>query len=893
MSLFVVISVFSQTNRQKIQTYFESNRAKLHLTLKDVSEWAVESEVPGSGTGITSTYVIQKHQGVEIFNALSNVWIKEGEVINMKSNFKTNLESKVNTNVPTLTVYEAIAAAYVKTGYTKPVSFTIAEIINSNSFKLNDGLSNDVISAKLVYQSTKDNKLKLSWRFQFYSPSSGDLLDLRVDALNGDILESNNLTISCNFGNHDHLTKEKKPVFSFEKCVWKNSESAITSVPGTPGQYRVIPYNYTSPNHSPFQLITTTGNLLANPNGWHNANSLTTTNAALKYTYTRGNNVWAKSDPTGDNEVTLDANVDGGAPLTFNFLDAPQSAQPATYTPASVTNLFYMNNIMHDVWYQYGFNEASGNFQKDNYGRQGFGGAVSTSAGDFVQADAQDGYANATQSLNNANFSTPNDGISPRMQMFLWNSGAPPTNYITINSPASLAGFRVATQNGFGGTDRKALPNYPNGVSLNFALYENIKTLPTYSGHSACQVSTNASSLAGKIVLLRRGGCTFISKVKRAQDAGAAGVIVMDSIVGGTPVQMSSGTTIVGITVPAVFVSKTIGDELQAAVEAGTVNGKIESPLGLYLYADGDFDNTIIAHEYGHGISNKLIGGPADSNCMNNLEQMGEGWSDWFGLMMQLKTGDVGATAISVGTYVENQPNTGAGIRKYPYSTDMTINPLTLNQANNSNNTNIGYRYTIGEFWATVLWDLNWAYIAKYGYNSDIYSGTGGANKVMRLVLDALKLEGCNTSSFVSSRDNIFAAEQATTGGVDYNMIAEVFRRRGLGLNSSTGDPTLTDDSIEDFTPFPSNLSGEQFSLNSAVRVYPTPTNDNLNIRVGGFDGKITIQIADINGRIIFEETENSFNIEKSINIANIQSGIYILNLKANNLNYSQKLIKN
>ncbi len=45
---------------------------------------------------------------------------------------------------------------------------------------------------------------------------------------------------------------------------------------------------------------------------------------------------------------------------------------------------------------------------------------------------------------------------------------------------------------------------------------------------------------------------------------------------------------------------------------------------------DGDLDNGIIVHEYGHGVSNRLAGGPANTSCLNNQEQMGEGWSDYF-----------------------------------------------------------------------------------------------------------------------------------------------------------------------------------------------------------------------------------------------------------------------
>ena len=68
--------------------------------------------------------------------------------------------------------------------------------------------------------------------------------------------------------------------------------------------------------------------------------------------------------------------------------------EPGQYKDAAVINLFYWNNIIHDITYNYGFNEASGNFQLNNYGKAGL-------AGDQVRAEAQDGSG-----TNNANFST-------------------------------------------------------------------------------------------------------------------------------------------------------------------------------------------------------------------------------------------------------------------------------------------------------------------------------------------------------------------------------------------------------------------------------------------------------------------------------------------------------
>ena len=81
---------------------------------------------------------------------------------------------------------------------------------------------------------------------------------------------------------------------------------------------------------------------------------------------------------------------------------------------------------MHDVMYQYGFDEVSGNFQNNNLGRGGIGN-------DFVKAEALDGGGS-----NNANFSTPVDGSSGRMQMYVW-SLVSENSPLTINTPPSIS----------------------------------------------------------------------------------------------------------------------------------------------------------------------------------------------------------------------------------------------------------------------------------------------------------------------------------------------------------------------------------------------------------------------------------------------------------------------
>ncbi|HJR58620.1 MAG TPA: M36 family metallopeptidase [Vicinamibacterales bacterium] len=128
---------------------------------------------------------------------------------------------------------------------------------------------------------------------------------------------------------------------------------------------------------------------------------------------TTGNNVDAYLDR--DNNNAADTN---GRPVsstqTFEFTaDLTQAPTTTTNQMAAVTNLFYLNNIIHDKLYRHGFTEAAGNFQANNFGKGGAGN-------DPVNAEAQDGGG-----TNNANFATPSDGSRPRMQMYLWTQSTP------------------------------------------------------------------------------------------------------------------------------------------------------------------------------------------------------------------------------------------------------------------------------------------------------------------------------------------------------------------------------------------------------------------------------------------------------------------------------------
>jgi extracellular elastinolytic metalloproteinase len=166
--------------------------------------------------------------------------------------------------------------------------------------------------------------------------------------------------------------------------------------------YRIFPKD---PGATSQTLVTGPAPSPVSPNGWLGTSTTTT-----------GNNVDAYLDR--DNNDLPDS---GGRPVSstqqFDYLwNSSLAPTDVTNQRVAVTNLFYLNNILHDRLYGYGFTEGAGNFQTDNFGR---GGAFAF-GNDPVNAEAQDGGGS-----NNANFATPGDGIRPRMQMYLWTTTSP------------------------------------------------------------------------------------------------------------------------------------------------------------------------------------------------------------------------------------------------------------------------------------------------------------------------------------------------------------------------------------------------------------------------------------------------------------------------------------
>lgn len=154
--------------------------------------------------------------------------------------------------------------------------------------------------------------------------------------------------------------------------------------------------------------------------GW---SDLMNSGLGANFTDTRGNNVFAQDNPTGGSSYELNYRPNAEH-LNFTFPLGWQCHEskgdcigkvipPESYLNVSITQLFYTVNMLHDLSYRYGFDEAAGNFQQRNFGKKGLGN-------DAVIANAQDGSG-----MNNANFATPPDGRNGRMRMYAWDGQIP------------------------------------------------------------------------------------------------------------------------------------------------------------------------------------------------------------------------------------------------------------------------------------------------------------------------------------------------------------------------------------------------------------------------------------------------------------------------------------
>jgi subtilisin-like proprotein convertase family protein len=223
--------------------------------------------------------------------------------------------------------------------------------------------------------------------------------------------------------------------------------------------------------------------------------------------------------------------------------------------------------------------------------------------------------------------------------------------------------------------------------------------------------------------------------------------------------------------------------------------------IGPTVDRDGSLDTEVLIHELTHGMTNRLIGNAAGL-VWDPGAGLGEGWSDFYALSLLNNTNaddPNGMYAVSaytaykifgITTFTDNYVYGG---RRFPYSTNNTINPLTWADADDYTNNlsggiaadpvgfNIGGAgevHNVGEVWAITLWEVRSRIIAANGG-----SVPTGNQIMLQLVTDALKLTPI-TPTYTDARDALIDADCATNSCANEQSIWDGFADRGLGYGA-------------------------------------------------------------------------------------------------------------
>ncbi len=840
---------WSQDAETVVQRWMLERHTALGLTAEEASAYAV-TDMHADRKGVSYVYIQQTVHGLPVLGAVANFAVRQGQVVGHGDRLQRGLTQRASVPQPALDAQEALRRAARELGLGEASPRALEERSPTELLLDGAGVSLDPIPARLAYAVGAEGAVLLCWELTIRAADAPNWWHLAVDASNGAIVHAMDRIVRCShapgaFG---------RPYSALSDLVRADAPPAPLPLDGS--GYRVFPFPTESPAHGPQVLVSEPADVQASPFGWHDTDGV----PGAEYTITRGNNVFAYEDADDDDQPGY--SPDGGAALSFDFDYAPPQG-PQDYLDASITNLFFACNALHDVLHRYGFDAASGNFQANNLDAGGEGN-------DEVIAQAQDGGG-----MNNANFGTPADGQSGRMQMYLWRAGI--DSSLTVNAPATVAGVYVNALAGFG----PPLPTEP--LTAGLVLAED-GTAPV---NNACEALTNAGAIAGSIAMVDRGQCTFISKVEALQAAGALAVIVVNNTAG-DPIAMG-GTGGQGIVIPSVMISQADGLLLKQALLNGPVNATLVGEDGEDL-RDSGFDNGIIAHEYGHGVSNRLTGGPANVDCLWNEEQMGEGWSDYIGMVLTMQPGDAAAMPRGVGTFVRDQGPAGAGIRPAPYTTDLSVNPYTYGATNEGD---LSQPHGVGFVWASMLWDLTWALVDEYGYDPDLYAGTGGNNLALQLVMDGMKLQPCNPG-FVDGRDAILLADELLTGGQNACLIWHAFARRGLGLGADQGDSFSRFDQQEAFDVPNECLSTGLGALEglSAFGLQPNPAGGRTELvlpRALRTDARL--RVLGVDGRLWRTERIPAGTVRAVLDLAGLPPAVYVAELSVEGRVLTERLV--
>ena len=469
-------------------------------------------------------------------------------------------------------------------------------------------------------------------------------------------------------------------------------------------------------------------------------------------TTTSGNNVVAFSDLDGSTSLTegdLRPEVRGGRVLNYAYDSSLEPLATPDQSKAGAVNAFFVTNWLHDWWYDSGFTETTGNAQVDNYGR---GGA----AGDPLIVFAQSGALVGAR--DNAFMATPADGASPNMFMLLWSSGT----RTTLTAPS-------------GALPSEPFVAPPHAFELTGLLVEANDKVG--SSNDGCEPIIN--DLSGKIALVTfSGACGSLTMVDHARAAGAVGVVLADGALDDPRLFAGSAAA----QIPGVAIGMTAGAALlgQLRTGAAVVVTLTSAPTGVER--DGDLDNAVVSHEWGHYLHHRLASCEFGPQCSG----MSEGWGDFDALLLLLRDGDRRDGSYALSPYAVGDGTFDAGyfgIRRFPYSIDRRMNDLSFRHIDDAsalpaatpgrpNGIANSEVHNTGEVWASMLWET-------FNVLIDAHELAVARRRMSDYVVAGLLLTPPE-ATFTEARDALLAAAGALDSD-DMLLLAGAFAGRGLG----------------------------------------------------------------------------------------------------------------
>ncbi len=477
--------------------------------------------------------------------------------------------------------------------------------------------------------------------------------------------------------------------------------------------------------------------------------------------FTNGNNVDAYADLSSPDGLSAgDPRAPASSPGSFLYTYDPLAdpSGSADQISAVVTNLFFINNWLHDYFYDAGFDEAAGNAQDDNFGRGG-------REGDRLRAEAMD-----FSGRNNANMSTPTDGSRPRMQMYLWD------------------GFQRAFVEVDGVSYDVSLASFgPDGFDVTAPLVVAVDGAAPTS--DACQAITNPVS--GRIAVVDRGNCSFVQKVDNARAAGAVGVIVVNNVTPGTSTMGGTSTN----PTPALMVSLDDGATIRAAAGQDARLFRTSRPD-----APSSMDAQVVSHEWGHYLHRRLAAfGQVQGRAMS------EGWADFIATFALMHATDDLTGAYPAASWSGQSDNpVYFGIRRVPYSQNRAFNDLTFRHISRgeplpttaplgpgpADNAEV---HNAGEIWATVLADAMFKLLELSFSPTSTYSFEEARQRLAGYVVTGLQLLP-RDATYTEAAQAVVAAAMETDMD-DARRIALAFAGRGMGTCAES-PPRSSDDLV-------------------------------------------------------------------------------------------------